>query len=46
LTVSFRVGVTIRILMGAYKWGGIRRRNVLLQRAVSAWQQHDISVIA
>jgi hypothetical protein len=32
--------------MEAYKWGGVRRRNALLQRVVSAWQQHDISVIA
>jgi hypothetical protein len=32
--------------MEAYKWGGVRRRNALLQSVVSAWQQHDISVIA
>ncbi len=46
VTVSFCVGVMIQILMGAYKWGGIRRRNTLLQRVVSAWQQHDIGVVS
>jgi hypothetical protein len=33
------VSIMFRITMEAYKWGGVRRRNALLQRVASAWQQ-------
>jgi hypothetical protein len=45
VTVSFRASITFWITTEGYKWGGVRRRNALLQRVVSAWQQDDISVI-